>query len=63
MKTDSEKFETLGQLIDQLESLSLALNLQIPDRLHIEAFRKSLPEIVDELKASYVEITNENPWS
>jgi hypothetical protein len=57
-----EKFERLGQLIDRIENLSFALNMSIPDNIHVQSFRESLPEIVKKLKESFIEITGENPW-
>jgi hypothetical protein len=58
-----DKFEKLGQLIDRIENLSFALNMPIPDNTHVQSFRESLPEIVKELKESFIEISGENPWS
>lgn len=57
-----EKYEKLGQLIDRIENIQYALNLQIPAEIHLDAVRGSLPEIVKELKASFIEITGNNPW-
>ena len=59
----TDKYEKLGQLIDRIENLSFALNMPIPDNIHVQSFREALPEIVQELKESFVEITGENPWS
>ncbi len=57
-----EEFEKLGVLIDELDNLSHALQMPIPDKMHVETMRESLPEKVEELKKVYVEITGENPW-
>lgn len=57
-----EKYEKLGQLIDRVENLQFALNLQIPAEIHLEGIKGSLPEIVKEMKESFVEITGNNPW-
>lgn len=57
-----EKFENLGTLIDELDSLAHGLKLNMPNELHVESMRQSLPEKVKRLKESFVEITGENPW-
>lgn len=54
--------EPLGQAIDRVDNLSHALNLPLPDKMHIEQIRKLLPEIVEELKNGFIEATGENPW-
>jgi len=59
----NEKFETLGQLIDSIDNLSCALKLPIPDSMHVEVLRDTLPEKVISLKRSFIEITGENPWN
>ncbi len=56
------KFEQLGVLIDEIDNLAHALNLPIPDNIHVEALKKSLPEKVAKLKEIFIEITGENPW-
>ena len=58
----TEQQEKLGQLIDRLENLSSALNFPLPDKMHVEAFKEALPELVVKLKESFTEITGENPW-
>ncbi len=54
--------EKLGQAIDRVENLAFALNMPLPDGMHVQVLRNSLPEIVAELKAGFVEATGENPW-
>jgi hypothetical protein len=56
------KTEKLGQLIDRLDNLAHALKLPLPAELHVEGLKGPLPEIVAELKESFIEITGENPW-
>ncbi len=55
--------EKLGVVIDQIDNLSFALLLPIPDKMHVEQLRNILPEVVKSLKSQYVEITGENLWS
>lgn len=59
----NDKFETLGQIIDSIESLVYSLNLPLPPQMHVEQMRVALPEKVEELKSVFVEITGENPWT
>ncbi|MEQ6474196.1 hypothetical protein [Comamonas sp. wu1-DMT] len=54
--------EKLGVLIDELDSLSAALGMPIPDATHVQALRASLPAKVSALKDAFVEMTGENPW-
>lgn len=57
-----DKYEKLGRLIDRIENIQHALALPIPPQIHIEGIKGSLPDIVKELKDSFIEITGENPW-
>jgi hypothetical protein len=57
-----QKFETLGQLIDEVDNLAHAVQLPIPPQLHVDSLKTLLPEKVKKLKESFVEITGENPW-
>ena len=57
-----EKYEKLGQLIDDIDSLACGLELPLADKFHVEQLKKILPEKVTEFKAVFIEITNENPW-
>ena len=58
-----EKYEKLGQLIDDIESLQCGLDLPMPDHFHIEQLKKILPQKVYEFKQVFIEITGEDPWS
>lgn len=58
----SDPQERLAVLIDELDSLCAALGLPIPDAMHVQALRDSLPANVQALKAVFVEVTGENPW-
>lgn len=57
-----EQKEKLGILIDGIDNLAHALNHPLPPQMHVEAIRLTLPEKVTDLKALFIEITNENPW-
>lgn len=57
-----DKYETLGQLIDTVDNLAHALKLPLPPAMHVEQLSKALPEVVEKLKKSFIEITGENPW-
>jgi len=54
--------EKLGLAIDRVDNMLASLFLPLPTEMHVEQFRKTLPEIVAELKAGFVEATGENPW-
>jgi hypothetical protein len=57
-----ESFETLGQLIDEIDSLAHALQFPLPPEMHVEQLRIALPEKVRKLKEVFIEISGENPW-
>jgi hypothetical protein len=59
---NEEQKDKFGRLIDTLDNLAHALTLPIPDSIHVEAIRESLPEKVEDLKKIYQEVTGENPW-
>ena len=58
----NDSSEKLGQAIDSLENMLFALQMPLPATMHVEQFRNSLPEIVENLKAGFVEVVGENPW-
>jgi hypothetical protein len=58
----SEAQEQLGQLIDELDSLTHALAMPLPDAMHVQSLRSALPEKVEALKAAFAGVTGENPW-
>lgn len=57
-----ENYEKLGTLIDDIESLSFGLQLNMSAQFHVAQLKQILPEKVKELKEVYVKITGENPW-
>lgn len=54
--------EEIAEQIDKLENLAAALQMPMPDRIHVQAFRAALPEIITELKAGYLAAGGENHW-
>ena len=58
----NDNYEELGILIDDIESLSFALQLNMPTEFHVQQLKKTLPEKVKALKEVFVKITGENPW-
>lgn len=58
----NDKYEKLGQAIDRVENMLSALELPLPSTMHIEQFKRLLPEIVKDLKDGFEEATGENPW-
>lgn len=58
----SDPQERLAVLIDELDSLCAALGMPIPDAMHVNALRASLPGKVRAIKAAFIEVTGENPW-
>ena len=62
MKTPEEAKEKLGQAIDRVDNLAHALLLPMPANMHVESLKAVLPDVVEELKEAYTELTGENPW-
>ena len=58
-----ENYEKLGTLIDDIESLYFALQLNMPDSFHVQQFKEILPEKIREFKEVFEKITGENPWN
>jgi hypothetical protein len=54
--------EDLGVLIDRLDNLAHALKMPLADKMHIDIPRDSLPKLVKDFKAAYVDAFGENPW-
>ncbi len=57
-----DNYEKLGTLIDDLESLSFGLQLNMSAEFHVEQLKEILPKKVREFKEVYENITGENPW-
>ena len=57
-----EKFEKLGQAIDRVNNVAHGLLIPMPADFHVRQLKELLPEIVEELKAAFVEVAGENPW-
>ena len=58
----NDNYEKLGTLIDDIESLSFGLQLNMSAEFHVMQLKEILPEKVKEFKEVYVKITGENPW-
>lgn len=56
-----EQWERIGQAVDQLDALTTGLTVMttVPDRIHVEALRKSLPEVLGALRAVASEVDPE----
>jgi len=59
-RTDAQN--KLGETIDRLDNVAHALQLAMPADFHVRQMKQLLPEIVQELKKNFVEVTGENPW-
>jgi hypothetical protein len=58
-----EDVESLGTLIDRLEANVMMLsNTALPAEMHVAALRKTLPNLVGELKEAFASVTGTNPW-
>lgn len=57
-----EKYEKLGLLIDKIDNLAHAVQIDVPAHLHVDSLKTILPEVTEELKQEFINITGENPW-
>jgi hypothetical protein len=60
--TDRESMEVLGDQADRIADILGALQLPLPDALHLRAIRECLPSIRDALRRVYVTETGDDPW-
>ena len=58
----SEATEELGCAIDRLDSAAHGLMMNLPASFHLTQLKMLLPEIVRDLKRSFVQVTKTNPW-
>ena len=56
------ELEDLGTLIDRLDNLAHALRMPLPDKMHVDILRDSLPKLVTSFKAAYAHELGNDPW-
>lgn len=54
--------DEIAEAIDTLENLLSALSLPIPDKLHVEAMRRQLPDILGKVRSGYLIAGGEDYW-
>lgn len=59
---NEENANKLGNAIDRLENFIGALQLQLPDKMHVDQLKNSLPELAAELKEVSIAETGVNEW-
>jgi len=55
--------DKIAEAIDSLSNIIAALSLPVPDKIHVEGLRGTLPEIRDKIKAGYLEAGGEDYWA
>ena len=55
-------WEQVGESVDTLENLITAMKMNLPDDLHLQALRESLPDLREKLRSAYVQATGEDHW-
>lgn len=55
--------DQIGRLADKCDNIHAAGNLPLPADVHLPIVRTSLLDMRDELRAMYVQLTGENPWT
>jgi len=59
--SNDDALERICELADRIDNLCWAITMPIPDRIHVECLKGSLPEIRDELKKCLKEL-GYHPW-
>lgn len=54
--------DKLGRAIDSVDNLVGSLQLPMPSDFHVRMLKETLPDVVKNLKAGFVEATGHNPW-
>lgn len=57
-----DNFEELGQLIDEMDTLTYSLQLPLSADIHVQMIKEILPEKVKRFKEVFIKISGENPW-
>ena len=60
--SNGQTIEYLGEQIERLLNLGAVLDMPLPDHLHVDQLRKSLPEITADLRKVYADLAGEDPW-
>jgi hypothetical protein len=58
-----DQLEELGQIADEIDNLTGAMELGMPAAFHVEQLKKLLPEVSAKIKALVVAIGSDDPWS
>lgn len=58
----SDAADDLGRTIDRLDSIACGLAIPITAQMHLTHLKAIIPEIVRELRTSFVALTGEDPW-
>ena len=61
MKEDN--LQALGELLDTIDSIKHALNMPVPDLIHVEAMRGILPDLTNAIKEVYFDEGGEDVWN
>lgn len=61
MSTD-KTIEDMVEQIERLLNLGAVLEMPLPDHMHVEQLRKSLPQITADLRKVYADLAGEDPW-
>lgn len=58
-----EQLDELGRIADRVDNLVHAGTIPMPDSLRLRVLVVALPELRDDLRKLYVDVSGENPWS
>lgn len=61
MKASSDVMERIGQLADKADNFFHGPRVQ--PQMEADCLRHGMHQIRDELRAIFIEVTNENPWN
>lgn len=64
MSNDQEEaLDKIGRLADRCDNFAAASKLPMPDKFHREQLTEAMADIAKELKAIYVSLTGNDPWT
>lgn len=60
---NADQLDRLGKVSDRIDNILGAMKLKVEPAIHMAGIENTLPELRDELRALYLELSGgDNPW-
>jgi len=59
---NDEQLDELGKIADSIDNIICALEMPLPDKLHLAMVKTKLKEWSKDIKSLYTAISGDNPW-